>query len=755
MQKYSAFLIQKKGDTMLSRFYYTYKTDGTITRSLYTDDNLFQGQVGVGEYFFAPDDLTDPNNLLPDDTVLINFLRPDGQTTTLRMDYQSENGYWYKVSNGWETDVDITASADLTISFLGIRYSTVSATLFAKKLPTINANITITPSVQYSPLGLSSGAEDEILSTLAEHEVAIAANAADILKNAANTGYYICDTAGDASNKIVVAPNFNPDNNARILIKFANVNTAIPVFIIVNGHSYTADYTGWKANEVTEWYQDHSAFHGKKYDPTADIAANAADIAAKLEKKPDGSNLLIDEFTGKIGFVYMPTANEIVVSEGSSKTINEAIGEKLPTSTLYGKSIDLAYVAATGVLAITLFDQSHNLLSVDTVDLPLELLIESGSVKTCTVDNVPVEGYVVGDKYIDLVLANESHIYVLVTDLIDQITIEETGSGNAVTDISINGTVLTEEKGKTFVETSRTVNGHALSANVTVTKSDVGLGNVTNPGSVYGGTLIDNWNTLTLCGAYTSYTGATGLSAEMNALGVSFHGYHINSNVGTGGAYQRLIAFINTDIVCYERAKVAGTWGSWINTTLSKKAGLADNNTFTGTMTILAPTEDMHAATRKFVLDSAASGASVLLKTITLTEDVSSINLLVSGDAVTANKFSIVIKFPIEATPQTNGSCALKIGTLTIFNDQIGNLYTTTSYATYKFFKIDIGAKLIHVGYSGNTSSGNINDVTADMPKTAFRADSSTIYNTVKVLTINFTNFIARAETVIYVQKDV
>ena len=54
------------------------------------------------------------------------------------------------------------------------------------------------------------------------------------------------------------------------------------------------------------------------------------------------------------------------------------------------------------------------------VDIPLDSVIESGSVKECTVADEPVIGYIVGDKYLDFVIANSSeHIYILVTDLID------------------------------------------------------------------------------------------------------------------------------------------------------------------------------------------------------------------------------------------------------------------------------------------------------------------------------------------------
>lgn len=59
-----------------------------------------------------------------------------------------------------------------------------------------------------------------------------------------------------------------------------------------------------------------------------------------------------------------------------------------------------------------------------SINIPKDMVVESGSVETCTQDDVPVEGYRVGDKYIDLVLANsgQSHLYILVSDLIDVYT---------------------------------------------------------------------------------------------------------------------------------------------------------------------------------------------------------------------------------------------------------------------------------------------------------------------------------------------
>lgn len=58
------------------------------------------------------------------------------------------------------------------------------------------------------------------------------------------------------------------------------------------------------------------------------------------------------------------------------------------------------------------------------INIPKDMVVQSGSVKTCETADVPVEGYEVGDKYIDLILANAAneHIYIKVTDLIDVYT---------------------------------------------------------------------------------------------------------------------------------------------------------------------------------------------------------------------------------------------------------------------------------------------------------------------------------------------
>lgn len=79
----------------------------------------------------------------------------------------------------------------------------------------------------------------------------------------------------------------------------------------------------------------------------------------------------------------------------------------------------------------------------DFINIPKDMFVQSGSVKTCEEANSPQTGFVVGDKYIDLLLANtdNQHIYIKVTDLIDTYT---AGDGIVVSNnqISIDTSVV-------------------------------------------------------------------------------------------------------------------------------------------------------------------------------------------------------------------------------------------------------------------------------------------------------------------------
>lgn len=118
------------------------------------------------------------------------------------------------------------------------------------------------------------------------------------------------------------------------------------------------------------------------------------------------------------------------IQEGATKVEASATNGKIKINgtetTVYTEptyAIAKAETAETGYSATYKFTKDGTQVGA-SINIPKDLVVESGSVKTCTEAGVPVEGYKVGDKYIDLVLANKdnSHIYILVSDLVDTYT---------------------------------------------------------------------------------------------------------------------------------------------------------------------------------------------------------------------------------------------------------------------------------------------------------------------------------------------
>lgn len=54
-----------------------------------------------------------------------------------------------------------------------------------------------------------------------------------------------------------------------------------------------------------------------------------------------------------------------------------------------------------------------------------------------------------------------------------EVSVSTTGSGNAVTDVTASGSAITVTKGASYVPTSRTINGKALSSNITLNSSNI------------------------------------------------------------------------------------------------------------------------------------------------------------------------------------------------------------------------------------------------------------------------------------------
>ncbi len=112
-------------------------------------------------------------------------------------------------------------------------------------------------------------------------------------------------------------------------------------------------------------------------------------------------------------------------------------------------------------------------------------------------------------------------------------------------------TAYAGDKGKTAYDHSQLTSGNPHS----VSKSDVGLGNVVNPNTYGNIEVSDNLDDIVYTGFYTCYGSATGAPSE----DYSWFVVHLNS--GDGTTYAKQIAFAY-DGIQYERFKNT-TWGAW------------------------------------------------------------------------------------------------------------------------------------------------------------------------------------------------
>ena len=131
---------------------------------------------------------------------------------------------------------------------------------------------------------------------------------------------------------------------------------------------------------------------------------------------------------------------------------NKAVNIEIPAAAEY--TITQQAQAETGYLA-TYTLEKDGVQTGAKINIPKDFLVKSVSLNTVTVDDEPVEGYVVGDKYIDFVVntlegdGQATHLYLLVTDLIDVYT-----EGNGI-DITSNAiSVVAKTNGGLAVDAS-------------------------------------------------------------------------------------------------------------------------------------------------------------------------------------------------------------------------------------------------------------------------------------------------------------
>lgn len=114
----------------------------------------------------------------------------------------------------------------------------------------------------------------------------------------------------------------------------------------------------------------------------------------------------------------------------------------------------------------------------NTINIPKDFLVKSGSVKTVSTANSPVSGYSVGDKYIDLVInvqegtSTDSHIYILVSDLVD--------TPVTISDVTGLQSALNEKANSTHTHGNLSSDGKVSTTSNDTFLYFAGIGNSTN-----------------------------------------------------------------------------------------------------------------------------------------------------------------------------------------------------------------------------------------------------------------------------------
>lgn len=209
-------------------------------------------------------------------------------------------------------------------------------------------------------------------------------------------------------------------------------------------NAYHPNGTTWKcdSNEYEAW------FFGFKY-PQSDGAKDSANAKFVVMHNTMES---IDPTSPGYTIEDMDISDWETVLEVGLSGSKAMIGGVLTPLNTSDISIIKQATAETGYAATYVLYQGDTALS-PKINIPKDFLVKSATVETCTVDDVPVEGYVVGDKYLDFVVnsvdgtATDAHIYLKVTELVDIYDAD-----NVTLELSNNNVFSIKDGGVTFAK---------------------------------------------------------------------------------------------------------------------------------------------------------------------------------------------------------------------------------------------------------------------------------------------------------------
>lgn len=165
------------------------------------------------------------------------------------------------------------------------------------------------------------------------------------------------------------------------------------------------------------------------YDSTlSSMDAYVLDPLSDTGLKKLASGASAEELLEKINKEKSDRISVDTILSNAITSINEVAIPELSGNLMDSLSVTLESESKTEGDILKTYTIKQGGQEIGTIDIPRDFLVTSASVKTCETQDTPVEGYKVGDKYIDFLLntkegkGEERHLYVLVSDLVDNYT---------------------------------------------------------------------------------------------------------------------------------------------------------------------------------------------------------------------------------------------------------------------------------------------------------------------------------------------
>lgn len=377
--------------------------------------------------------------VLQGDPWQLDLLKSEDDGATVNIDFAAKKlvkGLYFKITNG-----NLQVSADDS-NYITMPKSTDIAEF--RQHQTIKEDLTVEYRLQYRIGNTWYNAESNAEAT-ADEALQIAEEARDIASDAKDIAQDAKDIADTFDGRLTQAELDASDAKNTVDSHVLDYN---------NPHQVTASQVG--LGNV-----DNTADLDKPISTAAqsalDLKANLTDIGnATLTIQKNGT--AVDSFTANAS--VDKTINITVPTQASD--VNA-----LPDTTKYGASLSLTINSSTFVITAQLKDQDNNNLgSAQTIDLPLESVVVSGSYDSDT-------------KEVVLVLESGSEIRFSVADLVSGLQSEITADNMLDADLVDDSTaahkfVSATDKTTWNSHVANTSNPHS------VTKAQVGLGNVDN-----------------------------------------------------------------------------------------------------------------------------------------------------------------------------------------------------------------------------------------------------------------------------------